>query len=120
MPGEDRCPLCQGPVRRVVTELGRRIALDPDPHPEGTIVPLTVAGRTRARVLTGERLPAQETAWRDHDLTCPEGRAAKQRAARLRPRCTVCGNPLDELLIAMEPSTTHPCCVAPERVRRTA
>ena len=55
--------------------------LDPDPHPDGNVVLVTLDdGAIRGRVLTGDELPAQQTAYVRHDRTC----ARSPQAARLR------------------------------------
>jgi hypothetical protein len=120
----DVCRDCGGPVLPVITEQGRRLELDPDPHPDGTVVRVMVDGRPLARVLTGLELPALETAWRRHTATCPESSEARRRRARAAPRCRVCTGPLDPNLAAHEPQhDTHPACddhAAAELVRHAA
>lgn len=98
------CTSCGAPVRWVVTVTGRRIALDPDPHPGGNVIPTVEGGKPRARVLTGAEMPAQTVAWRQHAATCPRTRTD-------RALCTACRSPLDPALAAAEPwHTTHPTC----------
>jgi hypothetical protein len=87
--------------------------LNPDPHPAGTVILTTVDGHTRARVLTGNELPAQETAWRPHWATCPkapEYKAARQRRHSQGPLCAVCRQPMDPALARLEHWATHPSC----------
>jgi hypothetical protein len=109
---DDTCSRCGGPTRWVITaDQGRRIELDPDPTPDGVIVPVTVDGHTRARVLTGDQLPAEGPAWQRHTRTCPESDEARKHRARTAPRCRVCTNPLDRELARREPQhLTHPAC----------
>lgn len=107
---DDTCSNCGAVVVWVITELGRRIELDPDPVDDGTIVPVELDGHIRARVLTSDQLPAEEPAWQRHSNTCPESPQARARRARLAPRCTVCLNPMDPALARLEGWTTHPAC----------
>ena len=105
------CLGCGEPIRWVLTERGRRMPLNPDPHPDGTVVVRLVDGRPRAHVLTGPELPAQEPAWRPHWVTCPSAPEFRARQGRTVARCTVCEFPLDPVLVAREPHhTTHPSC----------
>jgi hypothetical protein len=119
----DTCRGCGGPVLVVVSEQGRRLELDPDPHPDGTVVRVMVDDRPLARVLDGGQLPALEAAWRRHTATCPESPEARRRRARQAPRCRVCTSALDAILAAAEPYDTHPACddhAAAELVRYAA
>lgn len=104
------CRACRGRVIWVITEGGRRIELDPDPTPDGNVVPVLAYGNHRARVLTGDHLPAEEPAWRQHSTTCPESPATRARRARLAPRCRVCLLPMDPDLARLEQWTEHPAC----------
>jgi len=106
----ETCTKCSAPVKYVLTVGGRRVPLEPDPHPAGTHVPVKVGGQTRSRVLGGGELPAQEPAWRDHRTTCSAGKHASDRAARLRPKCRVCTKPMDPELAYLEQWETHPSC----------
>lgn len=119
----DVCRDCGGPVLVVVSEQGRRLELDRDPHPDGTVVRVLVDGRPLARVLPGDQLPAQEQAWQRHTATCPESPAARRAKARQAPRCRVCTGPLDQALADVENHDTHPACddrAAAELVRYAA
>jgi hypothetical protein len=106
----DTCGDCGRPVRWVITEGGRRIEIDPQPDPGGNVVPVTVDGHTRARILTGDQLPAEGPAYRRHAATCRESPEARKRRARTAPRCTVCLLPMDADLARLEQWTTHPSC----------
>jgi hypothetical protein len=108
---DDTCSRCGGPTRWVITaDQGRRIELDPDPTPDGVIVPVVVDGHTRARVLTGDQLPAEGPAWQRHTRTCPESDETRKHRARTAPRCRVCTNPMDAELTRLEGWVTHPNC----------
>ena len=80
----DTCRSCGAPIRWVLTDKGRRMPLDPDPHPDGNIMPVTVTvggafprEETRAFVTTAPDGPA----WRSHFATCPHA-ARHRKAAR--------------------------------------
>lgn len=105
------CPRCGRPIRWVLTGTGRRIAIDLDPDPAGTVVRGEDPGdgTVRARVLTGVEMPAQETAWTRHEATC---------RARLGPRCRTCRGPMDAGLARSERWTTHPSCDPEHLVHR--
>jgi hypothetical protein len=108
-----KAPGCDELIRWLFSESGKRLPVDPDPHPDGTVVLVVVEGKTLARVLTGAQLPAQETAYRAHWTTCPGSdamRAKKAREARRGPLCAACGKPMDANLVADEGSTEHPSC----------
>jgi hypothetical protein len=110
LPGIVLCTDCGYPVRYVITELGRRLAIDPFPHPAGTVWPVTTARGQRARIIAGNHSRPDAPLYRQHPASCPARPAAGR--ARLR-MCTVCGHPLDPVLAAREPAqTTHPTCTA--------
>lgn len=106
----DVCSDCKQPTRWVITELGRRIELDPQPVEGGNVVPVTVDGHVRARVLGGDQLPHEGDTWRRHATTCSESVEARKRRARTAPRCGVCTNPMDSDLARLEQWDTHPAC----------
>lgn len=110
------CPLCGEPVRWVMSVLGHRIALDPQPHEAGIYVPRD--GGRRFEGLTGERLPAQETAYRSHKKSCPGSREAARLRALAKPKCRGCPYPLDPVLAARG-DIYHPTC-GPTDVREHA
>jgi hypothetical protein len=94
-------PGCNATTLIAVTLGGRRITLDPDPHPDGTItIVRTPNGDIRARILTGADLPAQRVAWMPHDRTCPAGIHRARRATATTPKCRACGLPMDPWLPA--------------------
>ncbi len=109
------CPRCGEPVRWVMTVGGRRIPLNPDPHEAGTYAPRDTRDGRRYESLTGGQLPAQETAYRRHDLTCSKSREAARVRSITTPRCRGCGHALDEVLAAGG-DLYHPTC-APSDVR---
>lgn len=86
------CPACGADTFIVVSEAGNRIRVEPGRVDDGTIIPVTVDGAHRARVLTGDALPADGGAWRDHRKTC--GRSVDRWA-----RCPWCQNLLDPWLV---------------------
>jgi hypothetical protein len=110
MSDDDTCGDCGQPVRWVITERGRRIEIDPDPADDGNVVPIVVDGHTRARILTGDDLPAEGPAYRRHASTCPESVEARKRKARNSPRCRVCLLPMDPELARLEQWREHPAC----------
>ena len=114
------CVGCGAPIRWVLTVAGKRLPIDPEPTEDGNVVVRDVDGQPRAHVLTGPELPAREQAWRPHWATCPKaGEFRAPPATGRRPLCTVCQLPLDPVLAAREPYTTHPSC-DPEAVRARA
>lgn len=97
-----------------VTLAGRRLALDPRPHPDGTVVVTNLPdGTVRGSVLTGEQLPAQVPAHRVHERACP---ARPQPATG--PRCGACREPMDEWLVE-QGYTRHIGCLNPPPPART-
>lgn len=104
---------CGRLVRVVVTELGYRLWIDPEPHPDGNIVSVAVDGRPRVRVLSGTELPVEppRLAWRPHRRTC--GKRPKSTA----PRCRVCDLPMHPGLTELEGTDTHPSCDPPGSLR---
>ena len=93
------CSGCGATIRWVLTIGGARLPLDPDPHPDGNVVPVEVDGKRRAKVLTGPEMPAQETAWRAHFTTCPKSAHFRRRKAAATPKCRYCETPLDAWLV---------------------
>lgn len=118
----ETCTACGAPIRWVITIGDRRMPLDPEPHEDGNVVPVIVdGGLVRARVLTGVELPAQETAFRAHFVTCPRAGEFRRRKVATTPRCHGCGQPLDPVLSRRHPDAWtarwHPTC-APTVVPR--
>jgi hypothetical protein len=98
---DEKCPHCGAPVRWRLSVLGTRLRLDADPNPDGNVIIVEVDGKVRVDVLGGDRMPAQQEAYKQH--ACPKPRRA--------PRCQVCR-------FAMTPAefflrtgrTVHPGC----------
>lgn len=113
-----RCPRCGEVVLYVLTVGGHRRALNPDPHPAGTVTIQTLPdGAVRGRMLTGPELPAQTTAYRLHDRTCPRGAESARVRAASAARCLTCRTPLDAVLARLGGWTSrfHPCCAPATR-----
>jgi hypothetical protein len=123
MPDTATCDGCLAPIRWVITVAGRRMPLDPDPQPDGNVVPVDVEGRMLARVLTGDELPAQEPAWVPHHRTCPKAADYRHPKTPKGPRCESCYLPMDPQLARVEQWREHPACDTPaaaELVRHAA
>lgn len=88
--GDQSCRGCRTRVRYVLTLGGKRIALDPAPHPDGTVV---LEPDLRARILTGDQLPAQRQAYREHRC----GQVARPRL------CRACREPIHAAAGALHP-----------------
>lgn len=108
LPGTYQCTACDFYVRDVVTEAGNRLAIDPLPHPAGTVWPVTTHEGQRARVLAGhDERPDDIPLFRQHTTTCP----ARPKPRSQAPKCLECGRPLDAQLAHRDPTyTTHPQC----------
>lgn len=67
------CRSCGAPVTWTLTVKGKRIPLNPEPVPDGNIVPVIIDGERRARVVT-EANPAPDGVQRfkSHYATCPQ------------------------------------------------
>lgn len=90
---------CTAQIRWATTEAGRRLPLDLDPHPDGTVLMVAVDGRWRARILGGAQLPAQGEAWMPHWSTCPDSEHYRRRQRATTPRCRACRGRLDKWLV---------------------
>lgn len=107
------CPRCTFPVRWVNTEGGQRIALDPFPHPFGSVRPPDpddpaprpgMPGGLAHVNAGGEPRPDDVALYRQHVTSCPSGRRPGG------PRCTACHQPMNAIVAAAEPHVTHPSC----------
>lgn len=110
-----RCTSCGSLMLWVLTIEGRRWPLDPQPHPDGTVVVTHLPdGTVRGRVLSGAELPAQQEAHRLHDRVCP----ARPRPAE-GPRCGACREVMDGWLVDRG-YTRHIGCMTPPPAPRPA
>ena len=110
-----RCSACGEAIWWRLTAAGTRIPIDPHPAAAGTIV----LADHRARVLTGDELPAQQTAYADHRVTCVKSPAHARRLAAQITRCLACGLPMDPWLPA-HGWRHHVCCAPPSRAELEA
>ena len=117
MPGAAQCTACGFYVLHVLTMSGRRLAIDPFPHPTGTVWPEDTAKGQVARILAGHDVrPDDVQLWRQHATSCPASPTVRRSQA---PRCQVCSQPMDGVLAARDASyTTHPSCDPREGVNR--
>lgn len=93
-----RCSRCGEVVLYVLTHGGHRRGLNPDPHPDGVVVIERSGDVIRGRVLTGDELPAQVTAYVPHDRTCARSPEAARLRAVTTPKCRACiGTPWERL-----------------------
>ena len=92
------CTLCAAEVWWALTTRGHRVALDRTPSTAGNCIPVLDDGHRRIKVLTGDEMPAQTTAWAKHVTTCPETDEGRRRLARDRQRCGDCRLPMDPWL----------------------
>jgi hypothetical protein len=59
---------------------GKQMPIDPDPHPDGTVVPVDVNGQRRAKVLRlGELSTHVGARFRAHWTWCPHSDAHRKR-----------------------------------------
>lgn len=95
-------PNCGRAIAWAVTVEGRRMPLDPTPDADGNVIlQRQPDGSIRARVLAGDELPAQQTAWVPHHRTCPDAADFRRRQAALAPKCRAgCRYPMDPWLVA--------------------
>lgn len=107
-----RGPNCGAPMRRMLTEGGRRMPVDPEPVDDATVVVRRdPEDRVRAHVIGGGDLrDADETTWRAHWATCPDAPSfRKSKGRRKGPLCMGCQHPMDSTLAAAG-DLYHPTC----------
>lgn len=93
---------CGATVRWVLTVNHRRLDLDVDPTPHGNVIIRDLGdGRVRAEVLTGDRMPAQQQAFRMHRCTKPTPPGIP---------CAGCHLPMPRDIALLEQWTHHPGC----------
>lgn len=101
MTDPDVCSSCGARVKRVIT-IGAAIRdLEPEPRPDGNTIIVDHEGRIRARVLTGDEMPAQQEAFKAHQ--CPP-------KPRPGPPCARCTLPMNRELALAEGWVDHPAC----------
>lgn len=114
-----RCRSCDQPIRWVTTEAGKRLALDPLPHPMGNVARARGTRRDVWRVHPTRDLPlpaaASAAAWRAHWATCPNSEAHRSKVTRLVRSCRLCGLEMHPGLVSLG-YRTHPNCDPDERV----
>jgi hypothetical protein len=93
---------CGARVRWYITIGGKPVQLNADPHPDGNVIVVPHDGHIRARILTGNDLPAQQQAYRRH--ICPP------TPGRPGPACGACKAPMDRALATLERWSVHPTC----------
>lgn len=107
------CHSCGQAVRWVVTVNGRRMPIDPLPHPRGNVELRPLGSQLTAFVHDNRELPLSiDRVYRAHAATCPNRRPPTQKPApvsALVRKCRVCKNPMDADLYAAG-DRTHPCC----------
>ena len=117
------CQSCGQAVRWTVTVNGRRMPLDPLPHPRGNVELRPLGSQLTAFVHANSELPLQvDRAYRAHAATCPNRRpptAAPAKVTQLVRTCRVCKKPMDADLFAAG-ERTHPCCDPTETQQGTA
>jgi hypothetical protein len=105
-----RCSSCDQPVRWVLTVAGKRMPLDPLPHPMGNVV-FAIAGKSSVvMVVAPKDLPVAAVSFRAHFATCPYAAANRSQLRKVpAPRCASCGTVMDRALYAAG-DRTHPTC----------
>ena len=108
-----QCRWCKAPIVWALTPKGRRMPIDPLPHPGGSVrVTRQGDGQLHAEVLRRELDPdlAEVPLWRPHYATCPQ--TADTRRPHLAAvaddtlRCEVCGY----RIIPIDGCMVHPTC----------
>lgn len=81
----NECRSCGAPIRWAITEKGRRMPLDPDPHPDGNVMVEHAAGADHSGVVVfAGRLLHEERdlgtpLYRSHFASCPDARKHRRR-----------------------------------------
>jgi hypothetical protein len=97
---QEKCPLCGAVVFRRLSVERTLLRLDAVPDPAGNVILIEIAGKTKAKVLCGPEMPAQDVAYKQH--RCPS-------SGRPGPPCAVCRQPMDPAeLFQLLRWTTHP------------
>lgn len=106
-----RCSSCDQPVRWVLTVAGKRMPLDPMPHPMGNVVFAITGSKAVVQVVSNQDLPTPGVSFRSHFATCPDGPAHRRSKVTTipPPRCAGCGMVMDRALYA-DGERTHPTC----------
>ncbi len=104
-----RCGSCDQPVRWVLTLAGKRMPLDPLPHPMGNVVFDVAGSRQLVRVVANQDLPCPGVSFRAHFATCPDAKSYSRLRMMPPPRCAACGLAMDRTLYAAG-ERTHPTC----------
>lgn len=112
---------CNRPVWWGITELNKRMPVDPPARADGRVVRVVRDGKIRLHVLTGTELPWQgpvtdtEGPFMPHHVTCAA--VATFRSGRRKPTryahaltCRVCNTRMNVRVTATEGTSTHPCC----------
>jgi hypothetical protein len=101
-----RCRLCPQMIRWVTTVAGARMPVDPEPVPDGTVVPVIRGDQVLARVLRAGEDAAGVAGkrYRPHWATCA---GAGRRQGDGRGVCLLCGQ---EMIILSPGQRAHPCC----------
>lgn len=110
VPGVEAHGPCGAPVLLEVTRGGKPVDLDPFPRERGTVwLSGDVVTGQRAVVLAGHDVPPVDVPlYRQHSRSCP---ATAHTRPSEGPWCEDCGQPLDGVLAARDPSyTSHPGC----------
>lgn len=104
-----RCSTCDQPIRWVTTVKGKRMSVDPLPHPMGNVVFAARTSRAVVDVVPKTDLPVSGVAFRPHFATCPQADLHRRPKQLPPPRCSACGSPMDRVMYAAG-ERTHPCC----------
>lgn len=107
------CRRCGQPVWWEETVNGKRLPLDPLPHPMGNVVLRPSGTQLLAFVHGNGELPLSRAAYRPHHATCPQ---SSRHEGPPTPRCGLCRGRMDEVMWARG-SRVHPMCAYEAGVR---